>query len=152
MGGPLWSITPPQGVVGVMEIVWGGETPPFLGGIPPNPALGMMASAPGTGVEHGGGEAVPPHPPPPPPGMGGTVTTNPVWRDISGCTPIWVPPIWVHWGGWGAQPHRIMGRPLQLDFDLGARGVRGTVTWGKRGGHEHQWGGGTQPRSGLMPQ
>lgn len=44
-------------------------------------------------------------------------------------------------GGWGAQPHRIMGRPLQLDFDLGARGVRGTVTWGKRGGHEHQWGG-----------
>lgn len=64
-GGPfVVHHTPPRGSWGDGDCLGGGKTPPFLGGIPPNPALGMMASAPGMGVEHGGGEAVPPHPPP----------------------------------------------------------------------------------------
>lgn len=35
--------------------------------------------------------------------------------------------------GGGAQPHRVMGGLLQLDFDLGAEGVRWAAAWGKVG-------------------
>lgn len=67
-----------------------------------------------------------------------------------------VPPILGCAGEGVSQPHRIMGGPLQLDFDLGAGGIGGATAWGKGGGGcEHPGMGGRgvpQPRGDLMPR
>lgn len=100
-----------QGVFGVTEIVWSGAHPQFFWRVPPNPAPGTMASTPGTGVAHRGGEVVTP------PQVSG-VTMNPV-GGTSVRASQWGHPHTALVEG-GKQPHRIMAGLLQLDFDVRA--------------------------------
>lgn len=60
-GGPLCGASPPhpRGFWGDTDCLE-GSTSQFFGRVLPNPAPGTMASAPGMGVAHRGGEAVTP--------------------------------------------------------------------------------------------
>lgn len=124
-GGPLCGASPshPRGFWGDRDCLEGG-TSQFFGRVPPNPAPGTMASAPGTGVAHRGGEAVTPQ-------RVGGVTMSPVGGTSVGAPQCGHPHTALVEGG--KQPHRIMEGLLQLDFDLRAGVVRRATAWRKGG-------------------
>lgn len=125
-GGALFGASPPhpRGFWGDRDCLEEG-TSQFFWDVPPNPAPGTMASAPGMGVAHRGGEAVTP------PRVGG-VSTSPVGGTSVGAPQCGHPHTALV--KWGEEPHRIMEGLLQLDFDLRAGGVRRATAWGKAGG------------------